>query len=582
MRRTLISHPLVSTLLAIATTGALASSSTMAAAQTTDHPRFAVNKFDPAEKGSEWFVNESLDMRGKLRPALGLTTEISSKPVIFYFPDGSQQGALVTTQLYAHLGASVTLLDRIRIGANLPLALYQDGDSQTVVTSTGQTPLNAPSKAAVGDLRVGADLRLIGEYKDAFTLAVGGQVHLPTGVRHQYTGDGATRIVPRLMIAGDLAGLAYAVRIGYEFRQRADDFANVQFGDEVTGGVAIGLRAFDRKLLIGPEFYGSTLAAHAFHERTSPSEIIFGGHYTEGDWRFGAGLGAGLTNAFGSPDLRAILGIEWSPAIEEMKIADRDKDGIDDANDACPDDAGPKTDDPATNGCPVKVVAAPVDSDGDGIPDSTDACPDQPGEKTDDPKTNGCPPPPPDKDKDGIADADDACPDVAGVKNEDPKLNGCPLPPPDKDKDGIADADDACPDVAGVKSTDPTKNGCPALAVIEAGQIKITEQVKFKTGSAEILKESDAVLGAVLGILKEHPEIKKVHIEGYTDNKGAVAMNKTLSTKRAASVAAWLQLKGIDKTRLDSKGFGQDKPIDTNATDAGRQNNRRVEFHIEN
>ena len=547
MRRTLISHPLVSTLLAIATTGALASSSTIAAAQTTDHPRFAVNKFDPAEKGSEWFVNESLDMRGNLRPALGLTTEISSKPVIFYFPDGSQQGSLVTTQLYAHLGASVTLLDRIRIGMNLPLALYQDGDSQTVVTSTGQTPLNAPSKAAVGDLRVGADVRLIGEYKDAFTVAVGGQVHLPTGVRHQYTGDGATRIIPRLMIAGDLAGLAYAVRIGYELRQRADDFANVPFGDEVTGGVAIGLRAFDRKLLIGPEFYGSTLAAHAFHARTSPSEIIFGGHYTEGDWRFGAGLGAGLTTAFGSPDLRAILGIEWSPAIAEMKIADRDKDGIDDANDACPDDAGPKTDDPATNGCPVKVVAAPVDSDGDGIPDSTDACPDQPGEKTDDPKTNGCPP-----------------------------------PPPDKDKDGIADADDACPDVAGVKSTDPTKNGCPALAVIEAGQIKITEQVKFKTGSAEILKESDAVLGAVLGILKEHPEIKKVHIEGYTDNKGAVAMNKTLSTKRAASVAAWLQLKGIDKTRLDSKGFGQDKPIDTNTTDAGRQNNRRVEFHIEN
>lgn len=59
-------------------------------------------------------------------------------------------------------------------------------------------------------------------------------------------------------------------------------------------------------------------------------------------------------------------------------------------------------------------------------------------------------------------------------------------------------------------------------------------------------------------------------------------MNKKLSGDRAASVVKWLAGHGIDKTRLSSSGFGQEKPIDSNATEDGRRQNRRVEFHIEN
>ncbi len=209
-----------------------------------------------------------------------------------------------------------------------------------------------------------------------------------------------------------------------------------------------------------------------------------------------------------------------------------------------------------------------------------DACPDTPGVKTDDPKTNGCPPPLPDRDKDGIIDNDDACPDTPGVRTEDPKTNGCPPPPPDRDKDGIPDPEDACPDTPGPKNEDPKKNGCPE-ARIEAGEIKILQQVKFKTGSAEILPVSDVTLNAVLSILNEHPEIKKVRVEGHTDNRGGADMNMGLSSRRAASVVKWLVAHGVDKGRLVSKGFGLTKPIDSNDTDEGRQNNRRVEFHIE-
>src|SRR5262249_45090203 len=150
----------------------------------------------------------------------------------------------------------------------------------------------------------------------------------------------------------------------------------------------------------------------------------------------------------------------------------------------------------------------PRDRDHDGVPDADDACPDVPGVKTDDPQTNGCPP---DRDHDGISDAQDACPDVPGVKTDDPKTNGCP---PDRDHDGIPDNEDACPDAPGKRNADPKKNGCPEALVV-GKQIVILEQVKFATGSAKILPSSDVVLDAVMAVLHDHPEIKRLRIEGH-------------------------------------------------------------------
>ena len=81
--------------------------------------------------------------------------------------------------------------------------------------------------------------------------------------------------------------------------------------------------------------------------------------------------------------------------------------------------------------------------------------------------------------------------------------------------------------------------------------------------------------------MKTHPEIKKVRVEGHTDKTGSAALNKKLSADRAAQVKTWLTKHGIEASRLSSQGFGPDKPIDTNETEQGRKNNRRVEFHIE-
>ncbi|MGO9839298.1 MAG: OmpA family protein [Polyangiaceae bacterium] len=537
---------------------------------------FALDRFDPAPAGSEWFALDSLDLRGNLRPAAGVIADYAHKPLVIYNPDGSERSAVVKDQLFLHVAASVVFADRLRLALNLPVAAFQDGDGGAI---NGVT-IQAPTKPALGDLRLDADVRLFGSKGDTITLAMGAQVFLPTGDRALFAGDGGVRVAPHLVVAGEVGAFAYAASAGFMVHTQQQAFVGNAIGDELILQGAIGVKLADGHVLVGPEVFGRTDLTDPgviFARDQSPLEALFGAHVTAGDWRFGAGAGHGFTEGFGSPEVRVVGSIEFAPAMPvaapEEPPPDRDGDGVPDAVDACPDEPGERTEDPKTNGCPA---AAPVaDKDKDGVPDDSDACPDVPGVKTDDPKTNGCPP---DRDHDGVADADDACPDVAGVKTDDPKTNGCP-PDPDRDKDGIPNDKDACPDTPGSPNPDPSKNGCPR-AVVQQGQIKILDQVKFRTGSAVILPESDGILGAVLKILTDHPEIKQVSVEGHTDNRGGAQFNQTLSRKRAASVVKWLVSHGVDASRLSSMGYGQDRPIDSNATDEGRQNNRRVEFHI--
>ncbi len=536
---------------------------------------FALNRFDPSERGSDWFSTESLDLRGHHRSAFGLVGDWAYKPLVLYDRNDEEIAAVVEHQLFAHLGFSHIMWDRVRLGASLPLAVLVQGEDMSETNAS----FSAEDATTLGDLRLGGDVRIIGEYRSPFTAAAGLHLHLPTGSQDSFTGDGKVRIVPRVVAAGDVAGLTYSGRLGLNVRTQNDNFADEPFGSELLFGGAIGMRLLNDKLTVGPEIYGSTVVSDSgdglFARKTTPFEVIAGGHYQVDDqWRVGAGVGPGLTRGFGAPKVRVLASVEWFPAYEKAPPppADRDDDGILDQDDACPEVPGVPHSDPAKNGCPP-----PADRDGDGVLDDVDACPDEPGVKAADPQTNGCPPPP-DRDEDGIVDAQDACPDEPGVRTEDPQTNGCP-PPKDRDGDGILDDSDACPDEPGVQDSDPDKHGCPKAQIVGA-EIKIMERVEFDTAKASIRDDSTPVLTAVLDILRKHPGIGKVSVEGHTDNRGGAGYNMGLSRRRAASVVDWLVERGIDKARLDSKGWGQAKPIDTNETEEGRQNNRRVEFHI--
>jgi outer membrane protein OmpA-like peptidoglycan-associated protein len=540
-----------------------------AGARAQTAPGFALDRYNPAERGSDWFANESLDLRGHGRFAVGLVGDWAHRPLVLYSSDGSFP--IVKDQLFAHLGANVILWNRLRVGASFPVLLWGGGEA----TQVGATRFADKSGTNAGDLRLGTDVRILGEYGGAFTLAGGLQVHLPTGSRDSYASDGKVRVQPRILAAGDVGPVAYAANVAFTYRALTDRVAGQPFGSEMYFSAAAGVRLLDKKLLVGPEIFGSTVVSEggAFEKLTTPFELIFSAKGRATPYLLvGLGVGPGLTRGQGSPGFRLLGSVEWFPvpAAPPEPPTDRDGDGVLDTDDACIDVPGRKSADALENGCPE-----PKDRDKDGVLDKDDACPDEPGKRNVDLLKNGCPPR--DRDKDGVLDDDDACPDEPGLERDEPDKNGCPLR--DRDKDGVIDEVDACPDEPGKRNDDPKKNGCPEV-VVKGDQILVMGRIEFETRKDQIRSESEPILDGVLKVIKANPDITKLSVEGHTDNRGGKDFNKGLSKRRAAAVVKWLVSHGVDKKVLSSAGFGQDKPIADNGTDEGRQNNRRVEFHI--
>jgi OOP family OmpA-OmpF porin len=183
-----------------------------------------------------------------------------------------------------------------------------------------------------------------------------------------------------------------------------------------------------------------------------------------------------------------------------------------------------------------------------------------------------------DRDSDGIPDRDDRCPlepeDRDGFEDQD----GCPEA--DNDRDGIPDDNDECPDDAEEKGGDG--DGCPdkARVVVRKGKLVIFGKVQFALGSADILPKSEQLVDEMGIALKEHPELKRIEIQGHTDSTGDDFVNLRLGQERAESVKRALVKRGVAGTRLIPKGYGEQGPIAPNDTPAGRAKNRRVEFTI--
>jgi OOP family OmpA-OmpF porin len=127
---------------------------------------------------------------------------------------------------------------------------------------------------------------------------------------------------------------------------------------------------------------------------------------------------------------------------------------------------------------------------------------------------------------------------------------------------------------------EPTPPPPPPRAEAKAERIELSETVQFETESAVLLDRSKALLDDVARELADHPEIRKVEIEGHTDSVASNRHNMKLSRERIASVRSYLIGKGVEPKRLTTKAFGETKPIASNKTEEGRAKNRRVEFRI--
>ena len=288
---------------------------------------------------------------------------------------------------------------------------------------------------------------------------------------------------------------------------------------------------------------------------------------------------------------------------------DRDGDGYDDDVDECPDEPEDFDGFEDEEGCVDK------DNDGDGVLDASEFdeetrlwinvdtkdgidCRNEREDADQFEDEDGCVDR--DNDKDGVLDAKDFDPTTNTWSNldlkddrdcrnepEDPDqfedLDGCPED--DNDGDTIADASDSCPgsdaDIINTKEDfdgDTDTDGCIDLAAkIDPCAIKLNDKVYFEFNKYNVDPKSFKLLDDVVSILNQNPDIT-IQVDGHTDSKGSDKYNKKLSQKRVDSVRAYLISKGINDPRVAACGYGESRPIESNANSDGRAANRRTEF----
>jgi outer membrane protein OmpA-like peptidoglycan-associated protein len=566
-----------------------------------------VEHFRPQVSGRGLFHAESADLHAPWQWGAGLILHYAKNPLIAS-SGRDKLGDAVDDRLTGSLLLSLGLLRWLEVGLALPVSFWNDKSTDL---------LTGASAAGLGMLRFQLKFRLLTEGLHGVGLAFLPVFLFPTGDRDAFLGQSGVVFSPALLVERHVWRLRFLVNIGYTVRQEAR-FLTIGVDDELFWKIGVGWRALD-KLEVGAEIAGATAAASPFgrDERHNPMELLVGARVLLSDrLQIYAGLGPGLTYGYGSPTIRLFAGVVYAP-----HERDTDGDGVPDRIDRCPREAGPAryqgcpTPDADNDGIPNDEDRCPTipgprenqgcpwpDTDGDGIPDKDDRCPKVPGPKENQgcpwPDTDGdgvpdkddrCPKVPgprenqgcpwPDTDGDGIPDKDDRCPTVPGPREN----QGCPWP--DSDGDGVLDKEDDCPKVPGPKDN----RGCPRKRVdVTPEEIKVAEQVNFRTDSATLLPESHAVLDEVAARLKAHPEILRVEIQGHTDDRASRAYNVPLSRRRAEAVRAYLISKGIEPGRLVARGYGEERPLvpvdpkrmAPHELRAARARNRRVQFVI--
>ncbi len=575
-------------------------------------PEFALERFhlDVVSRGGLTAASGDTLPKFKFRPSLAFHYE--NNPLV-YFRNTERVGALVGHRLTLHVGAAFGITSWLTVAAELPLVLFQVGDDLSAVAAT-----TSPDSFALGSPRVAARLGILSQRSGGLVarmpvdLALQLGTALPFGVGAGFAIESGGNVFPQLSVGRDFG----PVRVGGEvtgfIRPVPVDLTTVRAIIRDQVGSQLAVRALVSTTGDGARFEGSFHTGVALGgDRTPPGfELLVGGRVPLGPVELFGVAGPGFGSLPGTPTFRALVGVGLraeSPDTcapnqkhtpQECPDLDDDKDGLVNAVDRCPlepedadgwqdDDGCPDPDNdkdgvadekdkcplqkgPAVNhGCPMPKAPIQKDTDGDGLLDAQDDCPWEVGPK----ERKGCPLL--DDDGDGIPDETDACPKDPGPVAR----KGCPLK--DRDGDSVEDHVDNCPDEKG-----PADNqGCPAakkqLVIITTEKLVIKEKVFFATAKATILAKSFPLLNQVAKVLRDHPEIAKVTVEGHTDNVGKADYNRKLSRLRAESVRNFLVHQGVEAERLDALGFGPDRPADSNNTEEGRANNRRVEFIID-
>ncbi len=395
-------------------------------------PSIDMRTWKPSPDADASLVLEPTTTAGPWQWNVGAWGQYADESVTFV-NRGDQQLRAVAHFVGVDFTAGLGLGDRVSVGFDVPLVVWQNGDSPLPVNlfNDGTLPTTA-----LGDTSIVGKLTICSNDRQGvhtgFGLAALGALSVPTGARTSFMGDG--------QVGGSLSLLAeYAVGVGAARIELgyAARWSQRTWPEETTDGITFGNTVpWAVGFVIRPKAFAPAIdssdrqlweiAAHGwlpggpvapFGRGASPlspvqiaaDDRIGLGHYR--DTRLLIGGELGIDAAIGVPTFRAVIAVQWAP-----RPHDRDEDGVSDDKDECPD----------------------LPEDRDGIQDA-DGCPED------------------DADSDGILDRDDACPLVPGDASRDPKKNGCP------DAEGVP-APEAAPAPEPVPAPTPAPTRAPELA----------------------------------------------------------------------------------------------------------------------
>jgi outer membrane protein OmpA-like peptidoglycan-associated protein len=575
--------------------------------------------FRPALDSKGFFTTNGSEVLGHTDLSFGLVIDYGHTllRVVDY---GQKSPQLINHSFQGTAQANFGLFNRLVLGLNLPVNLMA-GDEQVRRDGTpvmpglwGTTALDSQTPAFFA---LHAKFRIT-RIDSGIGLAVAAQLGVPLSGDAARNGgtDPSVWYWPSFIVEkriGSREQFRVAVNVGYRGHSASSTVLTLNDGNgngvtwkdgsRFTYGGAVSYRVLD-PLDVVAETYGTYLLSDADSTLKMSNEVVGGIKlFVERNSYLMIGAGPRYTNGFEAADIRGFVGFIFEPS-----IGDRDGDGIKDDLDQCPDEPEDKDGFKDDDGCPDpdndndgipdkddRCINVPEDRDGDtdwdgcpetrdgdrdgdGILDSKDKCPDDPEDRDGFEDEDGCPDP--DNDKDGIPDKLDKCPNDPEDKDGFEDDDGCP--DPDNDKDGIPDVRDKCPNEPENFNGFEDEDGCPdkGNVIIQDNSLIILEKIKFATGSAAILPTSNKILDEVAQTLQHHPEFMLVELAGHADERSDDAYNLRLTQDRVNSVMRALITRGVDKSRLRAKGYGEYCPIDPAHTEAAWEQNRRVEFKI--
>jgi outer membrane protein OmpA-like peptidoglycan-associated protein len=572
----------------------------------------------------------------------GVWFDHARQPFVYRFTEGGAAPLLddVTT---AHL-TGFYRVGPVRVGAELPLHLHSDAYLPGLTTASRDALLDGsqvlPQPARLGDVRLSAKMPLL-PLSSPLGVAVWADGVLPTGASQGWLGSPRFGFRGGASAGYDVGPIHAVAQLGFVSGTGAN-FGDLTLGPALHWGAGVTASPSER-WWVSAELDGDHYLGNAGQPGSAPVEALVSGKaHLAGRWLVGVGVGTGLTSGVGAPNLRVIGGVSWHPGIERRAakasapvVADTDGDGIVDEIDVCrdqPEDRNGVRDD---DGCPdgsglvlteivvvdgsgARVAGARVEVKGvdryvaaDGVighafaPGSYDLVVSAAGfVPTARPMALAA----------GQTDARleivllpeagqghlvvrAISPSGAPIRGVEVKVGAQSIA---GGADGVAQADvgagrvDATISAPGWKpvrravglgangTVDVTVVLFPTEVTVDAEhrQIYLDDVVHFDFDTADLQTDSAAVLDKLAAVLKAHPEVVRVRIDGHTDTQGPEGYNLQLSKRRAKAVVDALVQRGIQRSRLDSKGFGESSPVVPDVDADAHAVNRRVEVRI--